>query len=202
MTNIILDEKRFLRIGESCAVNLKNIHPIDLMMNHRDNNNVTFYASYAEPVSIENEYTLVKYLGNGMFMDLIADQLYLTEVYLADDFGTDEFDVMLPANQEHLKTLADDYNKLSSPDTLEEFRESLVIFSHNPLVIDISETPFFSVDLSITKKVASQSIETIKSKILSSKINAQQRMQQKYGQLETEILNLYSREKDSAPKGY
>ncbi len=202
MTNIILDEKRFLRVGESCAVNLKDIHPIDLRMDYYNNNNATFYASYAEPVSIENEYTLVKYLGNGMFMDLIADQLYLTEVYLADDFGTDEFNVMLPADQEHLKTLADDYNKLSSPDTLEEFRESLAIFSHNPLVIDISEAPFYSVDLNITKQVASQSIETIKRKILSSKIKSQQRMQQTYDQLETEILNFYNREKDATPKGY
>ncbi len=71
----------------------------------------------------------------------------------------------------------------------------------NPLTISIATSPFMSINSAIAKQFASQSLEKVKAKILSSKLKAQQQIQQQYGELEETIAEYYhNSEVSSTPK--
>ena len=97
MANIIYDEQRTVGIGEVCAISLQSIHPVYLTLldPNRNDDIVNFYANERTGVSSEDEITFIKYIGNGMFMDLVSDQLLMTNIYNEDDFGTDELHMMM-----------------------------------------------------------------------------------------------------------
>lgn len=207
MANIIYDEKRAVRIGEVCAVSLKNICPIYLTLvdSKMDGvyDDINFYVKEENGISSDDEITFVKYIGNGMFMDLVSDQLLISEVFNADDFGTDEFHAMDKVSQDELEKMEDFWNSVQNPKTKLEFSDSFSVFMQNPLAIkiDISTAPFMSINSEITKKFASQSLEQLKTKMMSAKAMAQQGLKEQYSQYERQIVEIISTvERESAPK--
>lgn len=205
MANIILDEKRAVRIGEVCAVSLKNICPVYLAFEDFNMDGVyddiNFYVKEENGISSDGEITFVKYIGNGMFMDLVSDQLLISEVFNADDFGTDEFLAMDKVSQDELEKMEDFWNSVQNPKTKLEFSDSFSVFMQNPLVINIEETPFMSINSENAKKFASQSLEQLKTKMMSAKAMAQQGLKEQYSQYEGQIVEIISTvERESAPK--
>ena len=203
MANIIYDEKRAVGIGEVCAVNLKNIRPVELVLLDptKERDIVNFYPNGRKNLSSDEEITFVKYIGNGLFMDLISDQLLTTEVFNADDFGTDELHAMDKTSQDEMAKMEDFWDSIQNPKNRTEFSDSFSIFMQNPLAINIADAPFMSINSEITKKFASQSLEQVRSKMMSAKTMAQQSLKQQYSQYEGQIFEYYSAfEKESTPK--
>ncbi len=126
MANIIYDEKRVVRLGEVSAINLKNIHATYLTLNNEFDNIVNFYSE-RNGISSDNDITFVKYLGNGFFMDLVSDQLLMTEIYDVDDFGTDEFHLLDTVSQDELTKMKDYWNLIQNPIDVREFKDSFSI---------------------------------------------------------------------------
>ena len=204
MANIIYDEKRAVRIGEVCAINLKNIHPIYLILEDPELNGediVNFYPNERSGISSDDEITFVKYIGNGLFMDLVSDQLLITEVFNANDFGGDELDAMDRASIDEMGKMEDFWHSIQNPTNKSEFSDSFSIFMQNPLVINVAVAPFMSINSENTKKFASQSLEQVRTKMMSAKAMAQQGLKQQYSQFEGQIVEHFSAiEKESAPK--
>ncbi len=198
MANIIFDEKRFVNVGEVCAINLKDIHPVHLTLDSLNEENIVKFYATKESVSSDNDVTFIKYLGNGFFMDLVSDQLFMTEIFNEDDFGTDEFYMLDTASQNELTKMQQFYESIQDPKSLAEFKESFSAFVANPLVISIAESPFISINSDVAKKFASQSLEQVKSKILTVKLKAQKGLQQQYSELEETILDYYRDSKISS----
>ncbi len=194
MANIIYDEKRTVRIGEVCAISLQSIQPVYLTLldPNRDFDIVNFYANVRTGVSSEDEITFIKYIGNGMFMDLVSDQLLMTEIFDADDFGTDELHAMDKSSIDEIVRMADFWNSIYNPKNKSQFSDSFSIFMQNPLVINIEVAPFMSINAENTKKFASQSLEQLRSKLMSAKAMAQQILQQQYSQYEGKIAEHFS----------
>ena len=117
MANIIYDEKRTVGIGEVCAISLQSIHPVYLTLldPNRNDDIVNFYANERTGVSLEGEITFIKYIGNGMFMDLVSDQLLMTEIYNEDDFGTDELHMMDVKSQDELTKMQQFWTSIQNP---------------------------------------------------------------------------------------
>lgn len=200
MANIILDEKRMVGIGEICAISLKNIHPINLGYDNL-NSCVSFYPNSKNKISLDDEITFVKYIGNGMFMDLVSEQLLITEVILGDDFGTDEYKAMDNASHDEIEKMRNFWLSIDTPEDKSEFSNSFSIFAKNPLVIDIAAAPFVSINVEITKKFASQSLEQLRAKMISAKTMAQQGLKEQYLKYEGQFEKIISAvEKESAPK--
>lgn len=204
MANIIYDEKRAVRIGEVCAINLKNIHPIYLILEDPKLNGediVNFYPNERSGISSDDEITFVKYIGNGLFMDLVSDQLLITEVFNADDFGSAELHAMDRASIDEMCKMEDFWNSIQNPTNKSEFSDSFSIFMQNPLAINVAVAPFMSINSENTKKFASQSLEQVRTKMMSAKAMAQQGLKQQYSQFEGQIVEHFSAiEKKSAPK--
>lgn len=200
MANIILDEKRTVGIGEVCAINLKNIHPVYLTLfdPNRDDDIVNFYTNKRTSVSSEDEIIFIKYIGNGMFMDLVSDQLLITEIYDEDDFGTDELHMMDVKSQEELTKMKQFWTTIQNPKNKSEFSKSFSIFIQNPLAINIEEAPFMSINSENAKKFASQSLEQLRSKMMSTKAMTQHGLKQQYSQYERQIVEYYSTAKNEA----
>lgn len=203
MANIILDEKRAVRIGEVCAINLKNIRSINLTLvdPNEMSDIVNFYPNWKSGISSDEEITFVKYIGNGMFMDLVSDQLLMTEIFDADDFGTDELHAMDKSSIDEIVRMADFWNSIYNPKNKSQFSDSFSIFMQNPLVINIEVAPFMSINAENTKKFASQSLEQLRSKLMSAKTIAQQNLKQQYSQYEQQIFEHFaSTEKEATSK--
>ena len=203
MANIIYDEKRTVGIGEVCAISLQSIHPVYLTLldPNRNDDIVNFYANERTGVSLEGEITFIKYIGNGMFMDLVSDQLLMTEIYNEDDFGTDELHMMDVKSQDELTKMQQFWTSIQHPKNKSEFSESFSIFIQNPLAINIADAPFMSINAENAKKFASQSLEQLRSKMMSAKAMAQQGLKQQYSQYEGQIAEYFSvSEKEAAPK--
>ena len=206
MANIIYDEKRTVRIGEVCAINLKNIHPIYLILEDPefwDEDIVNFFSNQESGISSDDEITFIKYIGNGLFMDLVSDQLLITEVLDADALSTGEFelDAMDRASIDEMRKMEDFWNSIQNPTNKSEFSDSFSIFMQNPLAINVAVAPFMSINSENTKKFASQSLEQVRTKMMSAKAMAQQGLKQQYSQLEGQIVEHFSTiEKKSAPK--
>ena len=66
MADIVYDENRFLKVGEVCAIDLTSLgyHNLD----KRETDEVCFQLVNCGKVK---GITLVKYLGYGLFMDLV-----------------------------------------------------------------------------------------------------------------------------------
>lgn len=204
MANILIDEKRAVKIGEVCAINLKNIHSMNLtLVNPYENSDiVNFYPVWKDGgISSDDEITFVKYIGNGMFMDLVSDQLLITEAFDADDFGTDVLHAMDKESINEMEKIANFWQSIYNPKNKSEFQDSFSIFIQNPLVIDIVPAPFMSINAENTKKFASQSLEQLRSKMTSAKAMAQQNLKQQYYQYEGKIFEHFSAtEKESTSK--
>ena len=207
MANIILDEKRAVRIGEVCAVSLKDINPMYLTLEDAEmygvDNDINFYST-GKGISSDGEITFVKYIGNGMFMDLVSDQLLLTELANVDDFGTDDFLALDETSKDEIIKMCDFWHSVQNPNTKLEFSNSFSVFMQNPLVINISPVspaPFMSINSENAKKFASQSLEQLKTKMMSAKAMAQQGLKEQYSQYEGRIAERISAvERESAPK--
>lgn len=190
MANIIEDEKRFVNVGEVCAIKLKDIHPTTFVLQEELGDDiVNFYGT--EGISMSNDVTFIKYLGSGFFMDLVSDQLFMTEIFNEDDIGTDQFQRLDAANQNEITKAKQSWISIQNPKNLEEFKESIRAFATNPLVVSITEAPFISINSEVTKKFASQSLDQVKSEILTAKAKAQSGLQRQYNELEGNILNYY-----------
>lgn len=203
MANIIYDEQRTVGIGEVCAISLQSIHPVYLTLldPNRNDDIVNFYANERTGVSSEDEITFIKYIGNGMFMDLVSDQLLMTNIYNEDDFGTDELHMMDVKSQDELTKMKQFWTSIQNPKDKSEFVESFSIFIQNPLAITIADPPFMSINAENAKKFASQSLEQLRSKMMSAKAMAQQGLKQQYSQYEGQIAEYFSdSEKKAAPK--
>ena len=202
MANIFFDEERTVGIGEVCAISLKNIHPVHLTLLDPENDDiVNFFANERTSVSSEDEITFIKYIGNGMFMDLVSDQLLITDIFNEDDFGYDEYKRMDAKSQDELTKMQQFWTSIQNPKNKSEFSESFSIFMQNPLVINIYDAPFMSINAENAKKFASQSLEQLRSKMMSAKAMAQQGLKQQRSQYEGQIAEYFSvSEKKSAPK--
>lgn len=197
MANIILDEKRFLNYGEVCAIDLSHIKPVHLTL--EDEQYVNFVPD-VNGIANSNEITFVKYLSNGLFMDLVSDGLYMASIYSADDFGTDEFDALDMDSKDELEKMANQWDMVQAPENTESFKKSASIFMNNPLVIDMSSAPLMSITSELAVKFASQSLEQVKSKMMSLKTMARQNMQQEYKELESKIVEYYNSKTNSATR--
>ena len=203
MANIIYDEKRTVGIGEVCAISLQSINPVSLILldPNRNDEIVNFYSKERTGVSLDGEITFIKYIGNGMFMDLVSDQLLMTEIYNEDDFGTAELHMMDVKSQDELTKMQQFWNSIKKKKNELEFSESFSIFIENPLTINISNAPFMSINAENAKKFASQSLEQLRSKMMSAKAMAQQGLKQQYSQYEGQIAENFSvSEKEAAAK--
>ena len=202
MANIFFDEERTVGIGEVCAISLKNIHPVHLTLLDPENDDiVNFFANERTSVSSEDEITFIKYIGNGMFMDLVSDQLLITDIFNEDDFWYDEYKRMDAKSQDELTKMQQFWTSIQNPKNKSEFSESFSIFMQNPLVINIYDAPFMSINAENAKKFASQSLEQLRSKMMSAKAMAQQGLKQQRSQYEGQIAEYFSvSEKKSAPK--
>ena len=203
MANIIYDEKRTVGIGEVCAISLQSINPVSLILldPNRNDEIVNFYSKERTGVSLDGEITFIKYIGNGMFMDLVSDQLLMTEIYNEDDFGTAELHMMDVKSQDEMTKMQQFWNSIHNPKNELEFSESFSIFIENPLTINISNAPFMSINAENAKKFASQSLEQLRSKMMSAKAMAQQGLKQQYSQYEGQIAENFSvSEKEAAAK--
>ena len=196
MANIILDEKRAVRVGEVCAISLKNIFPMHLTLESSEMDGVyddiNFYPNEINGISSDGEITFVKYIGNGMFMDLVSDQLLVTEAFNVDDFGTAEFRALDEASKDEIYKMSDFWNSVQNPKTKSEFSDSFSVFMQNPLAITIANPPFMSINAENAKKFASQSLEQLRSKMMSAKAMAQQVLKQQYSQYEGQIAESFS----------
>ena len=201
MANIIYDERRTVEIGEVCAVSLQSIHPVYLaLLDPNKNDYIVFFVSDTDTsISSEDEITFIKYIGNGMFMDLVSDQLLMTDICNEDDFGTADLEMMDAKSRDELTKMQQFWTSINAPENKSEFSEGFSIFMQNPLAINIEDAPFMSINAEITKKFASQSLEQLHSKMMSAKAIAQQRLKQQYSQYEGQIVE-YFIEKAAAPK--
>ena len=116
----------------------------------------------------------------------------MTEIYNEDDFGSDELNAMDDASQTEISKMEEFFSSIHHPQTKDQFSDSFSIFFKNPLVINIEVAPFMSINSEITKKFASQSLEQVKSKILSTKMMAQQELKQQYSNFEDKIAEYLS----------
>lgn len=206
MANIIFDEKRWVRVGEVCALGLKTIHPIKIYFEDHDCDGVkdaiVFFTDDNENITTEDDVTFVKYIGNGLFMDLVSDQLLMTSTYGSDSIGSDNYDLLDKESQDELDKMSDFYTDINGPQNKEEFKDTFSIFMRNPMLIDMDDYsqlfPIMSIDSEITKKFASQSLEQVKTKILSAKAKAQQSLKEQYSKYEDQIIRIYNA-KENAP---
>ena len=192
MANIIDDERRMVGVGEVCAIYLKHIEPVFLTLEDPKLNGpdiINFYGRDKSKISNGEEITFIKYLGNGMFMDLVSDQLFLTDIFNADDFGTAEFHAMDEKSKDETIKMEEFWHSIQNPTNKTDFSNSFNIFINNPLLIDISQSPFMTINSEIAKKFASQSLEEIKSMIMTAKIKAQQGLKEQYTQYESQLIN-------------
>lgn len=196
MINIIYDERRFLNVGEVCAIQLKNIKPVDLVIM----DNELYFFGRDNGISSDEDITFIKYLGHGMFMDLISDQLFMSAIHSSDDFGTDEFDALNNESKSELDKMINQWFTTQNAKNIEDFKQNFSIFMQHPLAIDVGASPFISITSDVAKKLASQSLEHVKSKILLSKLTAQQNLQKKYSELEEKINELYASKINSSSK--
>lgn len=180
----------YISIVEVFAIYLKNIEPAYLTLNNDvEPDIINFYGRENSKISNSNEITFIKYLGNGMFMDLVSEQLILAELFSANDFGGYEFDAMDEKSKNEARKMADFWDSIQNPTNKIDFLKSLNIFFNNPLIIDVSLAPFITINSEVAKKFASQSLEEIKSMIMTTKIKAQQELKEQYTQYENQILN-------------
>ena len=201
MANILLKEKRFLNVGEICAIHLKDIKPIHLCFTERftDDKEFVFYTANNGIVS-DNDVTFIKYLGKGFFMDVISEQLFMTSIIDVDDIGTDNYNSLKMESKKELEELSNFWHKIYDPNNMSEFNESFSILMKNPLVIDIESSPFMSIDYNISKQFASQSLEQTKEKILSAKSITQKELKQVYNNFEEKIVEYYTQKNNSVTK--
>lgn len=195
MANILNEEKRAVGIGEVCAISLNHIRALHIALNNYpdpEDNDICFFSDERNGISSEDEITFVKYVGNGMFMDLISDQLLITELFGEDEIGSDEYNMMDIESQEELTRMSNFWCSLYAPKNKLEFSESFSVFMQNPLVIDIQDEPFMSINSENAKKFASQSLEQVKSKIMSAKTKTQQELKEQYSKYEGKIEEIYS----------
>lgn len=197
MTNIMYDEKRFLNVGEVCAVQLKHIKPIDLVF-YDFEEGVEFYPENTGISS--DEYTFIKYLGNGMFLDLVSNQIIMAEVINADGIGSEYFEALNEESQNELKRLEEQWYKLQEPNDIDDFKKSFLTFLENPLVIETINSPFMLVDSEILEKFASQSFEDVRSKFASAKEKTNKKLYQELNKLEGTISKFYYGEGSSSKK--
>lgn len=105
------------------------------------------------------------------------------------------------ASQNEIVKMEIFWNTIQNPKNKSEFSDSFSIFMQNPLTINIAEAPFMSINADNTKKFASQSLEQLRSKMMSAKAMAQQGLKQQYSQYEEQIIDYFSAmEKESTPK--
>lgn len=186
MANIIKDEKRFLNVGEICAIKLNSIFPVYFMIDPGNGHQVNFLRTFTG-LTDEDDITVVKYLGNGMFEDLITNQFFMMAIYSCLEI--DEFDSLDINYQDELEKISSCYSCLSgpiNPDNYTQIQESISFYINNPLVIGIyNNPPFMTLDDDILKKIC---IDKVKEKILSVKLIAQQKLQHDYGESEDKII--------------
>lgn len=190
MVNIIYDERRMVSVDEIFAIYLKDIEPAYLTLDKSfEPDIINFYGRKNSKISNSDEITFIKYLGNGIFMDLVSDQLILAKLFNADDFGSDEFYAMDEKSRNEAIKMTNFWCSIQNPTNKIDFSKSLNIFFNNPLTIDVSLAPFITINSEVAKKFASQSLEEIKSMIMTTKIKAQQELKEQYTQYENQILN-------------
>ena len=206
MANIIMDERRTPQIGETCAIKLKNIYPVSLEYDPEhimSDDEVSFMPNEKYGgISSDDEITFVKYVGNGMFIDLVSDQLLLTVAFNADDFGTDVLHSMDKNSQGEFDKIENLWNSLFLPKNKDEFKDRISTFINNPLALDIADTSFMTINSENAKKFASQSLQELKTKLINEKAKAQLNLKQQYAQYGEKIYNYYSSlDRDSSPRG-
>lgn len=197
MGKIIIDERRAVRIGEVCAVKLKDIHAACISVDEVYKN-FHFFGTGVK-ASEGEEVTLLKYLGNGLFMDLVSEQLITGLLINSDDFGGDIYDSMSDESKNEYESMARHWDSLDDTTTKEAYEYNYSVFLNSPLCIDIYDDILLSVDPDITKKFALQPIEEIRNKILTAKTAGQQYLQQQheqYKELFDEYFELYANDKE------
>lgn len=177
MANILLDEKRFLRIGEVCAVELKKIRAYCVGVYSDEVDELRFYYDESFKLIEGNEITFLKYVGNGLFIDLVSDSIIRMAIFAGDDIGTAQFLQMPLDEQTHLNELADDYDNVRIPTTKSGFVDTYNSLINNPFVLVYSEAPFLSIDTEMVNRFAGQSIEAVREKVKAAKIKAQHSLQ-------------------------
>ena len=195
MTNIIYDEKRTVRIGETCAIYLKDIHPVNLtLLNPEDDDAdlVRFFMTNRTSVSSGDDITFINYLGHGMFKDLFSGQFLICMIFNEDGFGTDEYEKLDMNSKEELENMVKLWESIYNPKNNVEFRDDLSIFMKNPLLIDVEAAPFMTIDSEVAKKAISQSLEDLQSKMVSAKEWAQFSLRQQADQYEKKINDYYN----------
>ena len=192
MANIIYDEKRFLKPGEVCAIKLNSIKPF-CFDRSSDFPGTDFITDDSKRID-SDEITFIKYLGNGFCIDLISDELLPVHLYNYFDIGSDEFDKLDELSQDEIDKLENYCYKNRKPKTIHDFKNSYEIYHHNPLVIDYSDAPFYTIDSEIANKFALQDLKLLKSKILTSKAAAQQNLVNELNEFKEAIEKRYSEE--------
>ena len=196
MADIIYGENRFPKVGEVCALDLTSLgyHNLD----ERETNEVCFHlVNYGKVKGI----TLVKYLGYGLFMDLVSDQVFRLMAYNDDDIGTEQLYKLQLGDRKELEKIADSYGKDTSPKDITDFKIVFNMFLTNPLAFDIVpnfdnpdlvRTPLMSIDSEIVRKFASQPLDKIKGDILSLKEEGIRELGKTYTEMHDFIQNYYA----------
>ena len=172
MVNIIKDEKRMVRIGEVCAINLKDIRPVCFYYEsiYDEPDKINFFSDdeyEKEGISSNDEITFVEYVGDGLFKDLVTGQLLITET---EGLFIDKYDNCVDVSsidklsQDEIMKISKKWDLLCETYDHKDFFKSFFIFYEMPLLINLAAAPFMTIDSDNLKKI-SQSYEQIKRKI-------------------------------------
>lgn len=182
MVNIIFDEKRFLKVGEVCAIKLSDIQSYRATL---DYDGKIYFGLSEKGLGLSDGVTFIKYLGNGMFTELLSEQLIRLEVTDPEAIGSDELLILPDKHQNTLSDLSNKCYSLANPENINDYKEKYETFMETPLALYFDyNTEFMAIDKEILVTFGSQQLEIIKKDILKAKIAAQNLLQDSYNKFD------------------
>lgn len=183
MINIMMNEKRFVRVGEICAIPLCDIWGMELgeFFDEVDGQMFGMVPNFKD----DTDLTLVKYLGNGLFLELLSNQIIMCE----DFFHLELIDSLDSSSQREVENVKLHWDLIQHPKTMEEYKANYKDVFDNPLCIDNMDCIYYGINEKVAKKLASQSLEKTKLKLISAKLKSQQRLQRQTREYQSDIQN-------------
>ena len=180
-----MKEKRFLRVGEICAISLSDIWGFELAVYFDEVDYPMF--DITPNFEDEDDVTLVKYLGEGMFVELLTNQMIMCEPFF-DQNLVNSFD--LESWKEAL-SIQNHWESIQNPQNMEEFSRDYKVFFNTPLCLDNLNCAFYVVDDDVIKNFASQSLDKTKYKLICARLKSQQRLQQQTKEYRTDLQEYF-----------
>ena len=208
--DILVNERRFLREGEECAVSLKSIYPVSFSFvdevlgqyvekpSSANDTHVEFYLRNATDF-FDDDIIFVQYLGYGIFRNKASGQLFMSSINSELDFGSEVFNSFDDESKKEVRKIVSIWNASCRPSTWLKYEDSAHFFIGHPLAIDMSRASFMPVS-AVRGKVLS---EQIKSKLDEGRENALVENMKRYEALQLTVYDYYDKvENSSSPMSY